>query len=68
MNKSDVQPCRGCGKPVYLATYCSNHCAHLQKLLDGTERQGLDTEVFPHLFWTASGVILVLAGAGMLNL
>ena len=68
MNKSDLQSCRGCGKPTYLTAYCSERCFNQHKLLARAECQGSIVEILPFIFWTASAVFLALAAFGLLSL
>lgn len=66
MRKSDTQPCRGCGKPTQLTTYCSERCFNQQKQLAQTECYGSD--ILPFIFWTASAVFLVFAAISLVSL
>ena len=66
MNKSDLQSCRGCGKPTYLTAYCSERCFNQQKMLAGTNCYGSD--ILPFVFLTASALFLVLAAVNLVNL
>jgi hypothetical protein len=67
MCKSDLQSCRGCGKPTYLTTHCSERCFNQRRLLAKAESRGSFAQTLPFICWTASLVFLVLAAFGLLN-